>query len=504
MRPLTLAMVAVLALLAAATPALGADTTKPTAVLSLPSSVQPGSPIHLDAGKSFDIGGTVVSYRWTVAGRPVVVTSSSTFDAPALTAGVYPVSLVVVDDSGNQSSADTKQLLVRDTIAPTAVLAVPTTPVVAGTAIHLAASKSFDVGGTIVQYRWTVAGRPPVVTDTPSFDAPGLAVAGTYPVSLVVTDDGGNDSAADTKQVAVIRDVAAPTAVLELPTSASAGQPIHLVGAKSFDVGGTVVQYRWTIAGRATVVTDTPTFDAPSLPTGAYPVSLVVTDDSGNDSAPDSHQLVVRDTTAPTASLDAPTTIVSGTNIHLSALKSFDVGGSIVQYRWGVWGRTTTTTTAPTFDMPSLGAGTYQLSLAVVDDSGNASATVTRTLLVTPDATKVTTFGKATLFAPVDKTMSQITLHTHTLLAGRIFSTTAGRLDATFSLRRAGAGPVALGHARLALRSGGVQRLQIRLTARGLRALRGKRRVTVVMRVAIADGTSNTIVSRDVTFAVNR
>ena len=100
MRPLTLAMVAVLALLAAATPALGADTTKPTAVLSLPSSVQPGSPIHLDARSRSTIGGNVVRLPVDASAAAAVVVHQrgSTFDAPALTAGVYPVSLVVVDD----------------------------------------------------------------------------------------------------------------------------------------------------------------------------------------------------------------------------------------------------------------------------------------------------------------------------------------------------------------------------------------------------------------------
>jgi PKD repeat protein len=587
-------MLVVLALLAAAAPAVAADTTNPTAVLQVPASVLPNASIHLVGGKSFDVSGTVVSYRWTVAGRPVVVTSASTFDAPGLTPGVYSVSLVVVDSSGNQSAADTKQLLVADTVAPTAVLdlpaspnpnatihlvgsksfdvggsiqqytwtvgtrlpvvtdtatfdapglpagaypvslvvtddsgndsaldtrqlivrdsiaptaalAVPTASVFAGRSISLTAFKSFDVGGSVVQYRWTVAGRAPVVTDTPTFNAPGVAVGGTYPVSLVVVDDSGNESAPDIKQVVVTGDAAAPTAVLETPASASVGQTIHLVGSKSFDVGGSVVQYRWTVAGRAPVVTDTATFDATGLPAGAYPVSLVVTDDSGNDSAPDTQQLLVRDTVAPTASLDAPTTIVAGTAIHMTALKSFDVGGSIVQYRWTVGGRATQTTTGPSFDAPSLGAGTYTLSLVVTDDSGNDSAPVTRTLIVTPDAPEVTTFGKAALFAPVGKTTSQITLHTRTLIAGRIFSTAAGRLDATFSLARSGRPALALGRASLKLTAGGVQRLRATLPASALRALRGHRRVTVLIRASLRDGTSNTIiVARRVTFTVNR
>ena len=363
------------------------------------------------------------------------MTADPTFDAPGLGTGLYPVSLVVVDDSGNQSTADTEQLVVGDPFVPTAVLQVPAT-IAPGAAIHLVGTKSFDTGGGhVVQYRWTVAGRPPVTTVDPTFDAPGLGT-GVHQVSLVVVDDSGNQSAAADVQITV-GDPFAPTPVLEAPAFVGAALPIHLVGSKSFDTGGgSVVQYRWSVGTRPVVVTADPTFDAPGLGIGVYQVSLVVIDDSGNESAPTSVQIHVIDTTAPTAVLDGPGSVVTGTAIHLTAFKSFDVGGSVVQYRWTVAGRPTVVTTGPSFDAPSLSAGAYQASLVVVDDSGNQSAPAIRTFSVTPDATPVTKFGKITLFAPVNKKTSQIFLRTRTLLAGRVFAPAAGRLSATFTLRR--------------------------------------------------------------------
>ncbi len=227
-------------------------------------------------------------------------------------------------------------------------------------------------------------------------------------------------------------------------------------------------------------------------------------DDSGNESAPTSVQIHVVDTSNPTAVLDGPGSVVTGTAIHLTAFKSFDVGGSVAQYRWTVAGRATVVTSSPSFDAPSLGAGTYQASLVVVDDSGNQSSPTTRTFSVTPNATPVTTFGKITLFAPVNKKTSQITLHTRTLLAGRVFAPAAGRLSATFSLKR-GAKLLKLGTTSLSLKAGDVKQLKITLGSTALKALRGHRKVTIVTRASIKDGTSNTLqtVTRSVTFTVN-
>src|SRR5947208_6017297 len=92
-----------------ASPALAVDNTAPTAVLDVPSSpVTPGAASPLSGTHSSDVGGTIVQYRWTVGSRAPVVTTSPTFNAPGLPTGQYSVSLVVVDDSGNQSSPDTK------------------------------------------------------------------------------------------------------------------------------------------------------------------------------------------------------------------------------------------------------------------------------------------------------------------------------------------------------------------------------------------------------------
>ena len=88
------------------------------------------------------------------------------------------------------------------------------------------------------------------------------------------------------------------------------------------------------------VVTETPTVEvtvtpANPLPRGRQRFQLVVTDDSGNVSQPDTVVVIVADTDAPTAVLTAPGTVASGRSFTLNGDRSFDAGGGkIVRYAW--------------------------------------------------------------------------------------------------------------------------------------------------------------------------
>ncbi|NCP65683.1 MAG: hypothetical protein GW763_12840 [Paraglaciecola sp.] len=74
--------------------------------------------------------------------------------------------------------------------------------------------------------------------------------------------------------------------------------------------------------------------EAGALRPGVYEFQLVVTDDSGNVSAPTVSRVVVVDDKRPTAVLDAPTTVGFADDITLSAKRSVDIGGKITSYEW--------------------------------------------------------------------------------------------------------------------------------------------------------------------------
>lgn len=88
------------------------------------------------------------------------------------------------------------------------------------------------------------------------------------------------------------------------------------------------------------IKTETPTVTVEIDPTNPLPVGrhifeLVAVDDSGNNSAPATVEVIVRDSTAPTAVIDGPGTVEAGKPFDLSGARSTDVPpGKIISYIW--------------------------------------------------------------------------------------------------------------------------------------------------------------------------
>ncbi len=68
-----------------------------------------------------------------------------------------------------------------------------------------------------------------------------------------------------------------------------------------------------------------------TLPPGRHRFSLVVVDDSGNESAPDTVDVIVADRDRPTAVLQGPDVASAGKPFTLSGARSFDTGGGIIK-----------------------------------------------------------------------------------------------------------------------------------------------------------------------------
>jgi hypothetical protein len=88
-----------------------------------------------------------------------------------------------------------------------------------------------------------------IPTDTPTFEVTSSPQnplpPGKMVFQLVVVDNNGNESLPVTMDV-IVRDTERPTAVLKGPSMVQPGQPILLDGRGSTDIGGRIVQYRWT------------------------------------------------------------------------------------------------------------------------------------------------------------------------------------------------------------------------------------------------------------------
>jgi len=75
---------------------------------------------------------------------------------PTLAPGRHSFQLIVEDDSGNLSLPDVVEVIVRDTVRPTAVLEAPKL-VQPGQSFFLTGRRSGDVApGRVVKYEWTL------------------------------------------------------------------------------------------------------------------------------------------------------------------------------------------------------------------------------------------------------------------------------------------------------------------------------------------------------------
>jgi PKD repeat protein len=191
-----------------------------------------GLSLSVDGSASSDPDGTVVGYAWNF-GDGTTGTGATTTHAYA-TGGTFPVTLTVTDDSGATASATQS---VTMTAPPANVPPVAAfTNTVADLSASFDASTSSDADGSVASYAWvfgdgtTAAGA----TTTHAYTA-----AGSYEVTLTVTDNVGA-TAAVTRTVTVTAPPVAPGTALA--TDAFTRSATNGLGTA--EVGGA-----WSIAG---------------------------------------------------------------------------------------------------------------------------------------------------------------------------------------------------------------------------------------------------------------
>jgi PKD repeat protein len=147
--------------------------------------------VTLDGTGSSD-DGTIVSYEWTEAGLPVASGPTPVVD---LGVGMHALTLTVEDNEG-ETDTDDVIVTVEANQPPTASF----THIVAGLTLDADGSGSSD-DGSITNYEWdwgdgqSTSGPDPTVSHT-------YAAAGTYTVSLTVTDNGG-ETGSTSKEISV-------------------------------------------------------------------------------------------------------------------------------------------------------------------------------------------------------------------------------------------------------------------------------------------------------------
>lgn len=165
----------------------------------------------------------------------------------------------------------------------------------AGTAISFSSAGSTDLDGSIAGYAWTFGDGATATTANPTH---AYATAGTFAVTLKVTDNLGAVSAASatTATITAVQVNQAPTAKVNGPYGGTTGTAISFSSAGSSDPDGTIAAYAWSFGDGANATTASPSHAYTTA--GTYTVSLTVTDNLGKTSAMSSTTAAI---TAPVA-----------------------------------------------------------------------------------------------------------------------------------------------------------------------------------------------------------
>ncbi len=182
----------------------------------------------VDAGGSSDPDGSVVAYAWNFGDGSTAtgVTAGHTYAA----GGTFQVTLAVTDDKGLTSSVTKPVTVVKPNVAPTASF----TAAGSGLTGSFDGSASSDSDGSVASYAWSFGDG---TTGTGAKPTRTYAAAGTYQVTLTVTDDRGA-TGSTTRSVTVAAPTTYATDVFERVVTGGLG---------SADTGGA-----WSLNGKAT------------------------------------------------------------------------------------------------------------------------------------------------------------------------------------------------------------------------------------------------------------
>jgi PKD repeat protein len=248
------------------------EFVRPTADFTFtPANPENGEVVQFDGSTSSDRDGTVEFYEWDFDNDGETDATGMTVTHVFQAGGAMPVTLTVVDDDG-VFDFTTRTVPVTQNNPPVADFTYdPASPTTADLIDF--ASRSTDADGEIIAYLWDFDDGTETSVQTPSHR---FTAAGTYQVTLTVTDDNG-DTGEVTKGVVVAQvSGGGPTANFTFaPAAAVVDEPVQFTDTSTVATG-TLEEWAWDFGDGDTSTAQNPahTFDA----VGTYTVRLTVTD----------------------------------------------------------------------------------------------------------------------------------------------------------------------------------------------------------------------------------
>jgi PKD repeat protein len=345
------------------------DTEAPVADAGKDDSIDQGYFLTLDGSLSEDNVG-ITSYTWTFEemGTAIILTGM-TPKHQFLYAGLYTITLLVEDDTGN-SDTDTVSITVEDTEPPVADAGGDRT-VEQGDTVFFDLSASTD-NVMVVEGYWTFTYKGRSLSIEAAHFNLTYDVPGVYTVSLQVTD-GNRLSGVDTITVTVL-DTVPPVAAPIEDMTVNEGTEVTLDGSASMDAGG-VVAWTWSFdyGGSAEELEGEVASFTFSIP-GDYMMTLRVTDSASHF---DEHSFIihVRDTHPPVPPPFRDREVVIGDRVNLVAKGAQDNVG-IVSWVWTIkGGGKTVVLEGEEVDHVFEDEGMYLVRLTLEDAEGNTAET---------------------------------------------------------------------------------------------------------------------------------
>jgi PKD repeat protein len=191
-------------------------------------------------------------------------------------------------------------------------------------------SASSDPDGDIASYAWDFGDGVNGTGATPSH---AYAVAGTYNVTLMVTDNG-ELSDSDTVSATIGAAGTPPTADAGGPYTGTVGVRMPVDGSNSVDTDGTIVRYSWDFDDGNSDNSDRPTSGNTYMASGTYTITLTVTDDNGERGTDTATATIGQGNQSPIADAGPPVVGASGIPVSFDASASSDPDGDVLRYDW--------------------------------------------------------------------------------------------------------------------------------------------------------------------------
>ena len=230
---------------------------------------------------------------------------------------------------------------------------------------------SNDADGNIVSFSWNFGDGATGSSATPNHT---YVTAGTFNVSLTVTDDAGDtDTATSTATIGLGN--LPPVADANGPYNGTAGIAVAFDGSGSSDPDGNIISYSWDFGDGSTGSGVSPNHVYASA--NVYNVTLTVMDDAGvTDAAGTTASIVAAPVNQPpVADANGPYTGEVGNAVVFDGSGSSDPDGNIVSYSWDFGDGASGTGVNPSHTYAA--DGNFTVALTVTDNEGASNSTST-------------------------------------------------------------------------------------------------------------------------------